>query len=102
MAYEAVTWAAYPPEFSEAACWTVQSDDGLMVVVSGADTAETKAKAELISAAPQLLSAVRSAADFIKGHNECLQSSGDQEWINYWCLYTNRVYKQSESQKVNK
>ena len=42
--------------------------------------------ARLISAAPELLSALKVAAEFISGHNECLSlpsGSGDRQWNDY-------------------
>jgi hypothetical protein len=42
--------------------------------------------AHLISAAPELLTALKVAAEFISGHNECLSmpsGSGDRQWNDY-------------------
>ena len=45
-----------------------------------------EANAHLIAAAPELLSQLKMAADFISGHNECLSvpsGSGDRQWNDY-------------------
>jgi hypothetical protein len=47
---------------------------------------EMAANVRLISAAPDLLAALKVAAEFISGHNECLSmpsGSGDRQWNDY-------------------
>lgn len=47
---------------------------------------EVDANANLIAAAPELLTQLRMAAEFISGHNECLSEpsgSGDRQWNDY-------------------
>ena len=47
---------------------------------------DKKGDARLIAAAPELLSQLKVAADFISGHNECLSvpsGSGDRQWNDY-------------------
>lgn len=54
-------------------------------VLRGKDKRESQ---RLLAAAPALLAALRLAADFISGHNECLSvpsGSGDREW-NEYCI----------------
>ena len=48
--------------------------------------AEHTPNARLIAAAPELLSQLKMAAEFISGHNECLSvpsGSGDRHWNDY-------------------
>ena len=50
------------------------------------DDGDYEGTARLISAAPELLSQLKVAADFISGHNECLSvpsGSGDRQWNDY-------------------
>ena len=48
--------------------------------------AEPTPNARLLAAAPELLSQLKMAAEFISGHNECLSvpsGSGDRHWNDY-------------------
>jgi hypothetical protein len=49
-------------------------------VLRGKDKRESQ---RLAAAAPEMLGALIAAADFISGHNECLDPTNDKEWASY-------------------
>ena len=65
MAHTPGPWAAYPPEFTDGKCWTVQTDSGMTVRVCGGDTPENGGNARLIAAAPELLALLNRMVQYV-------------------------------------
>jgi len=46
---------------------------------------DKRASQRLLEAAPEMLTALHAAADFLAGHNECIGDGNDPDWVDY-CL----------------
>jgi len=79
MAHTPGPWVVREPQGDEHA-EVYAEDGGVLVAWPTADNAK------LIAAAPELLSQLKMASEFISGHNECLSvpsGSGDRKWNDY-------------------
>ncbi len=86
MAHTPGPWAAYPPEFTDGKCWTVQTDSGMTVRVCGGDTPENGGNARLIAAAPELLAALKSLfEDWVTLVGEDLKEQSDDVAMLWKC-----------------